>query len=66
MKLCRGGTVIGVDLPGSGHSSWLPPGVMYHDLEFIGHSLIYILDSCIYCQIQLILIKDLCVVWDRV
>ena len=38
----RGDHVIAIDLPGCGMSSWLPKGMMYHDLEILGklnHSL---------------------------
>ncbi|XP_023343645.1 serine hydrolase-like protein isoform X2 [Eurytemora carolleeae] len=32
----RGDHVIAIDLPGCGMSSWLPKGMMYHDLEILG------------------------------
>jgi len=31
----RGDSVVAIDLPGNGLSSWLPPGRMYHELEHI-------------------------------
>ena len=42
IAIFRGDHVIAIDLPGCGMSSWLPKGVMYHDLEILGklnHSL---------------------------